>query len=68
MPERKPTPEKEKRRRDFQAANAPESNTPPSEDTPEQDVTPEFEGEALETEGETTEKTRDSLIKTKTKK
>ncbi|MCE7746211.1 MAG: hypothetical protein GPJ52_13860 [Candidatus Heimdallarchaeota archaeon] len=45
---------KEKRRQAFETENAPESSTPPSEDAPEQVVTPE--GEALETESETTEK------------
>ncbi len=54
MPERKLTAEREKRRQAFQTENAPESSTPPSEDVPEQVVTPE--GEALETEGEKTEK------------
>ncbi len=55
MPKRELTPEREKRRQDFQSENAPESSSPPSEDAPEQDVNPETERDALETEGETTE-------------
>ena len=47
--------EREKRRQAFQTENAPESSTPPSEDSPEQMVTLEAEGDALETEGESTE-------------
>ncbi|MCK5047218.1 MAG: hypothetical protein KAS22_11600 [Candidatus Heimdallarchaeota archaeon] len=72
MPKRKLVNEREKRKQAFQSENAPESSTPPSEDAPEQVVTPEAEGEALETEGETTEAiaepTRDSLGVTKTKR
>jgi hypothetical protein len=56
MPERELTPEREKKRETFQAKNSPGAEVIPSEDAPEQDVAPEFEGEPLETEGETTEK------------
>ncbi len=56
MPERELTPEREKRRKDFKSENAAESNEPPAEDAPEGVVTPELEGEPLETEGETTKK------------
>ncbi|MHA1126758.1 MAG: hypothetical protein ACTSO7_15545 [Candidatus Heimdallarchaeota archaeon] len=56
MPKRELTPEREKRRKDFQAENAAGSSEVPSEDKPEQTVAPEMEGEALETEGETTKK------------
>jgi hypothetical protein len=70
MPEREVTPEREKRRKDIRSKRAPGSSSPPSEDAPEQEVTPEAEGEALETEGETSEKieepSRDTLV-TKTK-
>ncbi len=54
MPKRELVVKKEKRRQAFETENTPESSTPPSEDAPEQVVTPE--GEALETEGEKTEK------------
>ena len=56
MPERELTPEREKKREDFKAKNTPGAEVIPSEDAPEQDVMPEFEGEPLETEGETKEK------------
>ncbi len=56
MPERELTPEREKRRKDFQAESAAGSSAAPSEDASEDVVSPEAEGEALETEGETTRK------------
>ena len=45
MPERELTPERDKRKKDFKAENAPETNEPPAEDAPEGVVTPELEGE-----------------------
>jgi len=56
MPERELTPKKDKRRKDFQAENAADSSLPPSEDEPEQVVSPEMEGEDLETAGEKTKR------------
>ena len=44
--------ERQKRRQTFKARNAPGSRAPPSEDLPENDVSPEMEGDVLETEGE----------------
>lgn len=63
MPKREIAPEREKKRQTFQAENSPESNNPPVEDAPEQDITPEFEGDPLQTEGETTEKLRFQIKK-----
>ena len=43
---------REERKQRAKSRHSPESRAPPSEDLPEKDVSPEIEGDVLDTEGE----------------
>ncbi|NHJ87316.1 MAG: hypothetical protein FK734_17765 [Asgard group archaeon] len=58
----------EKRRKTTPAFTSIESSDPPEEDIPEQDVVPEFEGDIIEINGETSERIAKPLKKPLTSK